>query len=396
MIKKIILSLFLILIFTSTTFAQTPETQNRVNLYFFWANGCPHCSNEKVFLKDLAEKYPNLAIKDYEITSNQQNLQILIAAGELLSADVSGVPFTVVGDRFFSGFYTAETTGKEIEEAVLCAAEGKCPDVLASIAAKKNPKKKPQNAPIENINVPFFGELEIKDLSLPVLTFVIAALDGFNPCAMWTLVFLISLLLGMKDRKRMWILGTTFIITSGFVYFLFLSAWLNFFLFLGFVVWVRIIIGIVALGSGSYYLRDYFVNKSGACKVTGNENRRRIFEKLKAITQKKQFIFALSGIIMLAIAVNMVELICSAGLPAIYTKILSNAQLPTLQYYLYLLFYIVVFMLDDLFVFFTAMITLKAVGLEGKYARISHLVGGILMIIIGILMLFRPEWLMFG
>jgi hypothetical protein len=180
------------------------------------------------------------------------------------------------------------------------------------------------------------------------------------------------------------------------VHFLFLSVWLNLFLFLGFVVWVRILISAVALGAGGYYLRDYWVNNNSVCSVTGSEKRRRVFEKIRNITQKRQFVFALGGIILLAVAVNVVELICSAGLPAIFTKILSLSNLPVWQYDLYLLFYILIFMLDDLFVFFTAMSTLQVVGIQNKYSRFSHLVGGILMLIIGLLLLFKPEWLMFG
>jgi len=108
---------------------------------------------------------------------------------------------------------------------------------------------------------------------LPILTIVIAGLDGFNPCAMWVLIFLISLLLGMENKKKMWLLGSSFIVTSAAVYFLFLAAWLNLFLFLGFLIWIRVIIGIVAIGSGVYHLREWYVNKSGLCKVTGQERK---------------------------------------------------------------------------------------------------------------------------
>jgi hypothetical protein len=128
----------------------------------------------------------------------------------------------------------------------------------------------------------------------------------------------------------------------------------------------------------------------------GDEKRQKIFEKIRAVIQKEQFLLALGGIILLAFAVNLVELICSAGLPAIYTQILSLSKLPTWQYYLYLILYILVFMLDDLIIFFTAMITLQAVGIQSKYTRFSHLVGGVLMFIIGILLIFKPEYLMFG
>ncbi|MGB6882259.1 MAG: hypothetical protein WBD86_03140 [Microgenomates group bacterium] len=249
---------------------------------------------------------------------------------------------------------------------------------------------------MESLTLPIIGTIQTANLSLPLLSVVIGLLDGFNPCAMWTLFFLISLLLSMKDKRRMWILGTVFIITSAFVYFLFLSAWLNFFLILGFLFWIRIIIGLVALGAGIYNLRDYYVNREGACKVTGSEKRRKTFDKLKSIAHERKFILALGGIILLAFAVNLIELVCSAGLPAIYTQILSLNTLSTWQYYSYILIYIFFFMLDDLFVFAVAMITLHAIGIQSKYARFSRLIGGILMLIIGALLLFKPEFLMFG
>ena len=248
----------------------------------------------------------------------------------------------------------------------------------------------------EKINLPIIGEIETRDFSLPVLTVLIAGLDGFNPCAMWVLLFLISLLLGMEDKKRMWILGTAFIVSSAFVYFLFMSAWLNLFLFLGFVLWVRVVIGLVALVAGGYNLKEYFTNKAGVCKVTSGKKRQKVFEKLKNIIYEKQFWLALVGIIILAFAVNLVELICSAGLPAVYTQILALTPMAKWQYYAYLGLYIFIFMLDDLLVFFVAMTTLQITGMTTKYTRVSHLIGGILMLVMGILLLFKPEWLMFG
>jgi len=377
---------------------------------FFWANGCPHCAHEKEFLDQLQAKYPQLEINSYDVTANQENVKLFQQKGKELSADISGVPFTVIGSKYVIGFGTAQTTGKEIESLILqelkltpkqletpqtaspAAATNQNPDAKASPPQQED---KTIQSELGSIHIPLIGELDVKQVSLPVLTFLIALIDGFNPCAMWTLLFLISLLLGMKDRKRMWILGTAFIVSSAFVYFLFLSAWLNLFLFLGLVVWVRVVIALVALTAGTLYLKEYIENKTG-CKVMGNTKRQKVFEKLRTITSKRNFLVALGGIILLAFAVNLVELICSAGLPAIYTKVLSMYQLPAWQYYLYLIFYIIVFMLDDLFIFITAMITLQAVGIQSKYSRASHLVGGILMLLIGLLLLFRPDILMFG
>jgi hypothetical protein len=104
---------------------------------------------------------------------------------------------------------------------------------------------------------------------------------------------------------------------------------------------------------------------------------------------------ALGGIVALAFAVNLVELVCSAGLPAIYTQVLALNGLHSWQYYLYILFYIFFFMLDDLFIFFVAMVTLQMTGVTTKYARVSRLVGGLVMLVIGLMLIFKPDWLMF-
>jgi len=247
----------------------------------------------------------------------------------------------------------------------------------------------------ETLNLPFVGEFKTASVSLPILTVIIGALDGFNPCAMWVLLFLISLLLNMKDRKRMWILGSAFIIASAFVYFLFMLAWLNLLIFLGFLKWVRIIIGLVALTSAFYNLKKWYNNRPG-CPAAKNEKRRKVFERIRNIVGRKQFILALGGIILLAFAVNLVEVLCSAGLPVVYTQILTLNEIPTSQYYLYLILYIFIFLIDDLIIFIVAMVSLKAVGLTTKYTRTSAFIGGLLMLIIGLLMIFRPEWLMFG
>lgn len=431
MLKKLFIALFLIffLFIPGVVSAENSE----VNLYFFESKSCPHCAKEKVFLEKIAPDYPDLKIHDFEISNPQSNL-LLRTIGEKLKIETSGVPITIIGRDYFVGYYNDEITGKTIINLYEKYAKEGDPDLVGSTireleGVQNTPTptlKSPTDTPVptntitetvtptpantlvegnsidksiqipDEIDVPILGSINIKDLSLPVMTIVLGALDGFNPCAMWTLLFLISLLLGMHDKKRRWILGTTFIIASAFVYFLFMAAWLNLLLFVGFIVWVRVIIGLIALGGGGYNLKEYLTNKESGCKVTGDEKRRAVFDKLKAITQQKSFVLALGGIILLAFAVNLVELICSAGLPVIFTQILTLSSLSTWQYYLYMLLYIFIFMLDDLFIFFTAMLTLEMTGISTKYARASHLIGGILMIIIGLLIIFKPEVLMFG
>jgi hypothetical protein len=175
-----------------------------------------------------------------------------------------------------------------------------------------------------------------------------------------------------------------------------MSAWLNLFLFLGFVFWARLVIGILALFGGGYSLKKFLLNKNGGCAVTDDKKRQKVFQKIKKIVNESNFQIALGGIIVLAFMVNLVELICSAGLPAIYTQVLALNELSKIQYYLYILLYILFFMLDDLFIFFMAMLTFEMTGISTKYSRYSQLVGALVMSTIGLLLIFKPEWLMFG
>ncbi|MFC1711939.1 hypothetical protein ACFLZ1_05180 [Patescibacteria group bacterium] len=397
---KLFLTFFVALLLFASSFYPVKAQEDVINVYFFWSKTCPHCADEKPFLENLEKKYSRLKINSFEISTSQENLALLQKVGNKLEVNVAGapVPFTVVGEHYFIGWYDQNTTGAAIEEAIVCGINDTCPDIVGEIIneTEKETKTKKNISIPEILKLPIFGEIHLKRLSLPVLTFAIALVDGFNPCAMWVLLFLISLLLGMKDRKKMWIFGITFILTSGLVYFIFMSAWLNLFLFLGYTFWVRIIIGLVALTAGILSLKDYFKNKDGGCEVVNSKKRKKVFEKLKDIIFNKKFGFALIGIILLAFAVNLVELVCSAGLPAIFTQILALNNLSPLKYYSYLVFYILIFMLDDLVVFMIAMLTLKAIGIEGKYSRLSRLIGGIVIFIIGILLLFKPEILMFG
>ena len=382
----------------------------RVDVYLFWATGCPHCDREIAFLKRIEAGEPRVRVHYLEVSRDAANRRSFTAVAERLALEELSVPLTLVGDAPMVGYATDETSGAELMRRIAYCIESGCPDTVAatlsSLAAGAGPADAPATQAPDGrsarrmipatISVPLLGQVRTADLSLPALTLVLGALDGFNPCAMWVLVFLIGLLVGMQDRVRMWVLGTAFIAGSAAVYFLFMAAWLNFLLFVGAVVWVRAAVALVALGGGFYYLREYFRNPDAACTVTTPEARRRVLENLRRLALESRFWVALAGIVALAFAVNLVELLCSAGIPAVYTQVLALSHLPTWQYYAYLALYILVFMLDDLIVFVVAMNTLQITGMTTRYSRFSHLAGGVVLLAIGALLLLRPEWLMFG
>lgn len=372
-IKKI---LFLITVF-ALLFNSAPIVlaQEKLKIYFFYGDGCPHCAKEEIFLDKLEKEYGNkIEIYRYEVWHNQDNGKLLREMAGKIKYNVTGVPVTIIGSSAITGYESDETTGKQIKSL---------------IGGKK------QVIP-EKIKVPFFGEITIKDVSLPVFSIIVGFIDGFNPCAMWVLIFLIGLLLSLHNRKRMAIIGASFLIASALFYFLILNAWLNLLLFLNYIQWIKFAIGAAGIIAGIFQLKEYKKNKEGVCKVTRSEGRKKIFERIKELTRKESLWLALGGVVLLAISVNMVELVCSLGLPVVFTQVLALSNLPAWQHYFYIFIYIFFFMIDDMLVFALALFTLQTKTFSTKYSRYSSLVGGLIMIIIGILLVFKPSWIMFG
>jgi hypothetical protein len=375
--------------------AQAPA----VDLYLFWRAGCPHCEREIAFLDRLAAREPALRVHQFEIYRDRANATLMMRVADRLGVEGGSVPFTVIGNRAWSGYLDDSTTGRELEAKVAECLAGGCPDAVAPIlrgeAGGGTTTRGPAALPAA-VNLPLFGPVSTAALSLPALTVLLAAVDGFNPCAMWVLVFLLGLLAGMRDRTRMWLLGGAFVAASGLVYLLILGAWLNVLLFAGAIIWVRLAVGAVALAGGAHYVRSFFRGGPAVCEVTAPARRQQVLARLKDLAGRGDFLAALAGIVALALAVNVVEFLCSAGIPAVYTQVLALAALPPWQYAAYLLLYVAVFMLDDIIVLAVALKSLEVTGMTGTYSRWSGLVGGVVLIAIGAALIAKPEWLSFG
>lgn len=387
--KKLICCFVLFFLFPISTKALT--------LHFFYGDGCPHCAKEELYLEELKETYPELEIMRYETWYQEENSALLEQVKEALGVNNPYIPFTVIGSSSITGF--SEATKPSIEEAIKNCEKNACPDLVKQIKEGEPvsiPEEEPDASKDKLISVPFFGTIDAKSFSIPLLAIVMGAIDGFNPCAMWILLFLIGLLLGTKDKKKMWILGLAFLITSGFVYFLFMISWLQVALKMNQVMWIRNAIAVLALFGSIFNLVSFFRPAEAGCHITGGEKRKRLQTKMRTLIKEKKLFIALAGIIGLAFLVNLIELACSAGLPVLFTSVLSMNELSGISYFGAILLYILFYMLDDIIIFAIAMITFELTGISNKYNRYSHLIGGILMLVIGLLLLFAPNILMFG
>jgi len=417
MMKKLIyFSLIAFVLLNTAGFALAQEKQEKpVTLYYFYGETCPNCKKAKVFLSQLEEKYLTLEIKSYEVFNNRDNAELFLKLLESCGEEKRvRVPAIFIGQEVIIGYLNDQTTGQKIEKAVkVCLeSEKECPDPFDKVDECELCQCEGEQGDIcqcevctcpteeqedQIITYPIIGQINLSKLSLPVLTVLVAALDGFNPCAMWILLFLIALLINLHSRKRIWLIGGTFIAASGIIYYLLLTAWLNLFLAISYVSLTRMIIGVLAIVVGVWQIRKFTTFKPGVCEVApiGGRWNQRLSEKAKQVVESSALSATLIGVVLLALGVNLIEFFCSAGLPAIYTQILSLSHLSSAGYYLYLLLYTFIFMLDDMIIFAIAIITLSKIGFTEKYNKWSTLVGGVLILILGLMLIFRPDLLMF-
>lgn len=351
--------------------------ENKINIYLFYSYTCPHCHDEIEYFKELEKKYENkINIYKYEVLKNKDNAVLMKKTKNLFDVSSTGVPFTVIGKEYILGF--SETTKDQIEYT------------LDNYLKEENNIKNE----IQERTIPILGKIDVKKTSLTLVGIILGFIDGFNPCAMWILLLLINMTLSINDRKKMITIGLTFIITSGIIYFLSMLG-ISVILDLTMVTLVRDLIALVAIILGIYNLYIYIkTRKDTGCHVVDKEKRKGIIKKINDILSKKSSLLMILGTIVLASSVNLVELACSLGFPTIYLELLSINNIHGLAKILYLIIYIFFYLIDDLIIFLIAVFTLKSKGISTRYNKLVNLIGGILMILMGLLLIFKPNWIM--
>ncbi|MCA9012321.1 MAG: hypothetical protein KDB01_21365 [Planctomycetaceae bacterium] len=252
------------------------------------------------------------------------------------------------------------------------------------------------NADVEatdHIEVPLFGRLSASKLGLPLFTLTIGLVDGFNPCAMWVLLFLLSILVNLRDRRRILAIAGTFVIVSGLAYFAFMAAWLNVFALIGYLRPIQIALALMAIVIGTIHVKDFFAFKQGLSFSIPESAKPGLYARVRSIVTAEHLAGAVAGAITLAVLVNIIELLCTAGLPALYTNILMQQGLSAVGRYAYLGLYIVAYMFDDTLMVAIVVITLSKRKLQETQGRWLKLVSGAAILLLGVVMLFRPEWL---
>lgn len=400
----------------AATFQQ--QLSDLVTITVYVRSGCPHCADAKAYLPQLLERFPGFQLRLKDVIADPEasrEMQELVRKHRTAAASLP--VFHICGELLI-GFDQPATTGRRLE-AILKRWTEPCSTRSSMLRSQRlvrfvstepvdestqqpdtplplpdEPELPlPEASPAGEIELPYFGRVRVERIGLPVFTLAVGLVDGFNPCAMWVLMFLLSILVNLHSRWKILSVAGTFVLISGAAYFAFMAAWLNVFLLVGLLTWVRITLACLAIGVGLIHVKDFFAFQRGITLSIPASAKPGIYQRVRRIVTAENLLGAVIGAAVLAVLVNIIELLCTAGLPALYTQILTAQRLPPWQNYAYLLVYILAYMLDDTLMVGVVVLTLERYKLQETHGRWLKLVSGLAILGLGILMFLRPDWL---
>jgi len=352
-----------------------------VDITFIYKDGCPYCEAENDFLNKISADY-ELNIERLDIYSSRDRGRYDTLAKEY-NFTYGFTPVVIVGDQYYLGFNTEQDSGQQIIKLI----DGQVSNKNLDEAGCSINSSECAN---ENYQLPLFGQKNLKSLSLPILTLVVGLADGFNPCAMWALIALLGFLVSLKSRKKLIFIGGAFLVASFVSSFLFIAMWYGIFnvvnkwlAILG-TAWVKyfeIVVAIFALIVAIKLIVEFWQNKNLECEVGDAKKKSSITMKLKEVAKDKNMLAAIFGAVVLAIGVNIIEAMCSIGLPVVYTSILNNANLSLGSALSYITAYNVFYMADDILIFLAIVLTNKVIFASKKIGKVAKIVLAIILLV---------------
>lgn len=362
---------------------------SEATLHFFYAENCSGCRQQQPFVEQLQQRYPRLQVKIYDVWRQRDSYELMDALAENQGIDFATTPATVVGQRAWFGFNGA--IAADIEQTVLYCLSVSCPDLLATIAHGGQPPPAAEASDLQQqlANLP----IDPQQYSLPVFTVILGLLDSFNPCAFFVLLFLLGLMVHTHSRRRMFLVGGVFIFFSGLSYFLFMAAWLNLFLLAGQLPLLTSVAGLVALAFAALNIKDHFWFHKGPSLSIPETAKPHLFARMRELLKGDRLGPLLLGTTVLAIVANSYELLCTAGFPMVFTRVLTLRQLPTWLYYSYLGLYNLAYIVPLLVIVCIFSLTLGSHKLSELEGRMLKLLSGMMMLALGLMLLLQPVWL---
>ncbi len=354
------------------------EPDRSVELVLFWGDGCPHCEAEREWLRQARDDYPGLTVTEHEVWYDEANRQLLVDTADRLGFEASGVPTTVVGERYWIGF--SDTVRAEIE-AVL-AASG------AGGTADSAPVTDPRST---TVDVPLVGEVTVGADSLVLSTLVIGFVDGVNPCSLWVISVLLAIVVRTGSRGRVLAIGTTFLVVTAAMYAVYMAGIYSAMSVVGRLGAVQAVVAVVAGIFGLVGVKDYFAFKRGVSFTLRDSSKPGIYRRMRAAAGEGRMLPALAATVVLAVGVSLLETPCTAGFPLVWTGLLAANDVGPVSAAVLFGLYLVPFLVDELLVFAVAVVTLRATKLQERHGRVLKLVAGTMMLTLAVTVLVRPE-----
>ena len=385
------LFLIILLIFKpASAQIQNQDETHQVNIYFFWGDGCPHCATEKPFLETLVEQYPQVKLQTFEVYYEEENQELFIEFGKVLGFEPQGVPTTIIGKQYWIGF--RDEYKSEIEMAVYACILNQCefdPGKEIFGNTSDNINKKPSE---HLIQIPVLGTVDLENQNLLISTAIIGFVDGFNPCSLWVLSVLLAITLHSDSRKKILIVGLTFLLTTTIVYSLFISGVFTIFSYVGYLKWIQLFVAAIAMVFGVINLKDYFWYKEGISFTISDRHKPKMYKNMRStVTNPRTILGLISSTSVLAVGISLIEFACTAGFPVIWSNLLVTNNVSTWTFLLLLGLYMLIYLVDELVIFGAAVITMKASKIEEKHGRLLKLMSGMIIFVLGLVMVVNPD-----
>ncbi|MCK5002017.1 MAG: thioredoxin family protein [Gammaproteobacteria bacterium] len=359
-----------------------------IHLYFFWSEKCPHCLQAQPDIIEMDKEYPWLKLHSLELVHHQENVKTFVDMAARLGGEANTVPAFMFCGNSITGYDSQKTTGQLLRahlQACYQFAKEYEPDNGILFTFDQNE--------LTSVDIPVLGNISSDNYSLPVLTVLIAGMDAFNPCAFFVLLFLLSMMVHARSRSRMALIGGVFVFFSGAIYFLFMAAWLNLFIYLGELRLITLIAGSIAILIALVNIKDFFWFKKGFSLSISDDAKPKLFDRMRNLLRLDSMATVMAATIVLAVVANSYELLCTAGFPMVYTRILTLRSLPAESYYLYLVLYNLIYILPLLSIVVLFTVKLGSRKLSEHEGMVLKLLSGVMMLLLGSMLLVSPQLL---
>lgn len=360
--------------------AGADEPAGAVTLTLFWGDGCPHCEAERAWLEEAEQTYPTLRVVEYEVWYDEDNRALLEETARRLGFEVSGVPTTVIGDRYWIGF--SEEIRAELEDAIEAASDGSATGRSGGDGSTDTRS---------SVDVPLVGDVAVGADSLVFSTLVIGFVDGVNPCSLWVITVLLAIVVRTRSRRRVLAIGTTFLLVTAAMYAVYIAGIYSAMSVIDHLGVVQAVVAAVAGVFGIVSVKDYFAYKQGLSFTIPDSSKPGIYRRMRAAAGQRALVPALAATAVLALGVSLLETPCTAGFPVLWTGLLAAGDVGTTEAVLLFALYMLPFLVDELLVFGAAVITLRATKMQERHGRLLKLVAGAMMLALAGTVLVRPE-----